>query len=151
MFLKSVSCNVCLFAPLVSRVILLEDYTCPIVSFSSLQSHFTSSLSDFHHAFLVVFCPNMYINIKAIILFSDLFNTVQCRYMLSRASVPRHSIIKKFAGEDIENLDDLIAVISKLSRGARVPLEYVKYTDRYRNKVEKYCLSLGSFIMINLP
>ena len=55
-------------------------------------------------------------------------------YMLSRASVPRHSIIKKFAGEDIENLDDLIAVISKLSRGARVPLEYVKYTDRYRNK-----------------
>ncbi|KAF7090672.1 hypothetical protein CFC21_093382 [Triticum aestivum] len=57
-------------------------------------------------------------------------------YMLSRASVPRHSIIKKFAGEDIENLDDLIAVISKLSRGARVPLEYVKYTDRYRNKHE---------------
>ncbi|KQK00995.1 protease Do-like 7 isoform X2 [Brachypodium distachyon] len=55
-------------------------------------------------------------------------------YMLSRASVPRHSIIKKFAGEDIEKLDDLIAVISKLSRGARVPLEYVKYTDRYRNK-----------------
>ncbi|KAM0910981.1 hypothetical protein ACQ4PT_013843 [Festuca glaucescens] len=55
-------------------------------------------------------------------------------YMLSRASVPRHSIIKKFAGEDIESLDDLIAVISKLSRGARVPLEYVKYTDRYRNK-----------------
>uniref|UniRef100_A0A8R7QQB9 PDZ domain-containing protein n=1 Tax=Triticum urartu TaxID=4572 RepID=A0A8R7QQB9_TRIUA len=55
-------------------------------------------------------------------------------YMLSRASVPRHSIIKKFAGGDIENLDDLIAVISKLSRGARVPLEYVKYTDRYRNK-----------------
>uniref|UniRef100_A0A0D9VK47 PDZ domain-containing protein n=1 Tax=Leersia perrieri TaxID=77586 RepID=A0A0D9VK47_9ORYZ len=55
-------------------------------------------------------------------------------YMLSRASVPRHAIIKKLAGEDISNLGDLIAVISKLSRGARVPLEYVKYTDRYRNK-----------------
>ncbi|TVU28235.1 hypothetical protein EJB05_19744 [Eragrostis curvula] len=55
-------------------------------------------------------------------------------YMLSRASVPRHSIIKKLAGEDIAHLDDLIAVLAKLSRGARVPLEYVKYTDRYRNK-----------------
>ncbi|WVZ73972.1 hypothetical protein U9M48_022215 [Paspalum notatum var. saurae] len=55
-------------------------------------------------------------------------------YMLSRASVPRHAIIKKLAGEDIAHLDDLIAVLSKLSRGSRVPLEYVKYTDRHRNK-----------------
>jgi pro-apoptotic serine protease NMA111 len=55
--------------------------------------------------------------------------------MLSRSSVPRHSIIKKLAGEDIADLDDLIAVLAKLSRGARVPLEYVKYTDRHRNKV----------------
>ncbi|AQK74163.1 Protease Do-like 7 [Zea mays] len=56
-------------------------------------------------------------------------------YMLSRASVPRHAIIKKLAGEDIAHLDDLIAVLSKLSRGTRVPLEYVKYTDRHRNKL----------------
>lgn len=55
-------------------------------------------------------------------------------YMLSRASVPRHAIIKKLAGEDIAHLDDLITVLSKLSRGSRVPLEYVKYTDRHRNK-----------------
>nr|XP_034570694.1 protease Do-like 7 isoform X1 [Setaria viridis] len=55
-------------------------------------------------------------------------------YTLSRASVPRHAIIKKLAGEDIVHLDDLIAVLSKLSRGSRVPLEYVKYTDRHRNK-----------------
>ncbi|KAG2661016.1 hypothetical protein PVAP13_1KG474600 [Panicum virgatum] len=55
-------------------------------------------------------------------------------YMLSRASVPRHAIIKKLAGEDIANLDDLIAVLSKLARGSRVPLEYVRYTDRHRNK-----------------
>jgi hypothetical protein len=60
---------------------------------------------------------------------------MQCRYTLSRASVPRHAIIKKLAGEDIVHLDDLIAVFSKLSRGSRVPLEYVKYTDRHRNKV----------------
>ncbi|RLM78256.1 hypothetical protein C2845_PM12G25060 [Panicum miliaceum] len=66
--------------------------------------------------------------------FFNLSNTLQCRYMLSRASVPRHAIIKKFAGEDIANLDDLIAVLSKLARGSRVPLEYVKYTDRHRNK-----------------
>jgi hypothetical protein len=55
--------------------------------------------------------------------------------MLSRASVPRHAIIKKFAGEVIEKLDDFISVLSKLSRGARVPLEYVNYSDRHRNKV----------------
>ncbi|KAJ4788602.1 Pro-apoptotic serine protease NMA111 [Rhynchospora pubera] len=55
-------------------------------------------------------------------------------YMLSRASVPRHAIIKKFAGADIEKLDDFIVVLSKLSRGARVPLEYVSYSDRHRNK-----------------
>ncbi|XP_078176967.1 degP protease 7 isoform X2 [Carex rostrata] len=55
-------------------------------------------------------------------------------YMLSRASVPRHAIIKKFAGEVIEKLDDFISVLSKLSRGARVPLEYMSYSDRHRNK-----------------
>lgn len=55
--------------------------------------------------------------------------------MLFRAGVPRHAIIKKFAGEEISRLDELISVISKLSRGARVPLEYVTYTDRHRRKV----------------
>ncbi|XP_058087702.1 protease Do-like 7 isoform X2 [Magnolia sinica] len=55
-------------------------------------------------------------------------------YMLSRAGVPRHAIIKKFAGEGISHLDELISVLSKLSRGARVPLEYVSYTDRHRSK-----------------
>lgn len=57
------------------------------------------------------------------------------RYMLFRAGVPRHAIIKKFAGEDITKLDDFISVLSKLSRGARVPLEYISYTDRHRRKV----------------
>lgn len=55
--------------------------------------------------------------------------------MLFRAGVPRHSIIKKFAGEDISKLEDLISVLSKLSRGSRVPLEYVSYADRHRRKV----------------
>ncbi|PKA48973.1 Protease Do-like 7 [Apostasia shenzhenica] len=55
-------------------------------------------------------------------------------YMLSRAGVPRHSLIKKFAGESISKLEDLIEVLAKLSRGARVPLEYVSYIDRHRNK-----------------
>ncbi|KAL6007348.1 Protease Do-like 7 [Asimina triloba] len=55
-------------------------------------------------------------------------------YMLSRAGVPRHAIIKKFAGEEITNLDEFISVLSKLSRGSRVPLEYVSYTDRHRSK-----------------
>lgn len=55
--------------------------------------------------------------------------------MLFRAGVPRHAIIKKFAGEDITRLDDFISVLSKLSRGARVPLEYISHTDRHRRKV----------------
>ncbi|XXG79593.1 hypothetical protein AAC387_Pa09g0629 [Persea americana] len=55
-------------------------------------------------------------------------------YMLSRAGVPRHAIIKKFAGEEITELDQFIFVLSKLSRGTRVPLEYITYTDRYRSK-----------------
>ncbi|XP_022727838.1 protease Do-like 7 isoform X2 [Durio zibethinus] len=55
-------------------------------------------------------------------------------YMLFRAAVPRHAIIKKFAGEEISKLEDLISVLSKLSRGARVPLEYISYTDCHRRK-----------------
>nr|GEV71640.1 protease Do-like 7 isoform X1 [Tanacetum cinerariifolium] len=55
-------------------------------------------------------------------------------YMLFRAGVPRHAIIKKFAGEEISQLEDLIKVLSTLSRGARVPLEYISYTDRHRSK-----------------
>ncbi|XBH61907.1 hypothetical protein VPH35_116266 [Triticum aestivum] len=55
-------------------------------------------------------------------------------YMLSRALVPPYSIIKKFARKDIADLGDFIAVISELSRGERVPLEYVTYTARHRNK-----------------
>ncbi|XP_044468073.1 protease Do-like 7 [Mangifera indica] len=55
-------------------------------------------------------------------------------YMLYRAGVPRHAIIKKFAGQEIFQLDELISVLSKLSRGARVPLEYLSYTDRHRRK-----------------
>jgi pro-apoptotic serine protease NMA111 len=66
--------------------------------------------------------------------------------MLSRASVPRHAIIKKFAGEVIEKIDDFISVLSKLSRGARVPLEYVNYSDRHRNKV---ILSILKFFKVH--
>lgn len=55
-------------------------------------------------------------------------------YMLSRAGVPRHAIIKKFAGQEIAKVDDFVSVLGKLSRGARVPLEYVSYMDRHRNK-----------------
>ncbi|XVF20639.1 hypothetical protein REPUB_Repub12eG0018500 [Reevesia pubescens] len=55
-------------------------------------------------------------------------------YMLFRAGVPRHAIIKKFAGEEISKLEDLISVLPKLSRGARVPLEYISYMDRHRRK-----------------
>lgn len=65
--------------------------------------------------------------------------------MLSRASVPRHAIIKKLAGEDISKLDDLISVLAKLTKGSRVPLEYVSYTDRYRNKVNDHFIKHDSW------
>ncbi|KAI3835116.1 hypothetical protein MKX03_019742 [Papaver bracteatum] len=55
-------------------------------------------------------------------------------YMLSRAAVPRHAIIKKFAEKEILQMDDLIAVLSELSTGARVPLEYISHLDRRRSK-----------------
>ncbi|PSS35018.1 Protease Do-like [Actinidia chinensis var. chinensis] len=55
-------------------------------------------------------------------------------YMLFRAGVPRHAIIKKLGGEEISRLEDLISVLSKLARGARVPLEYISYMDRHRRK-----------------
>ncbi|GAB4827970.1 Protease Do-like 7 [Ancistrocladus abbreviatus] len=55
-------------------------------------------------------------------------------YMLFRAGVPHHAIIKKFAGEEISRLADLISVLSKLSMGVRVPLEYITYMDRHRRK-----------------
>ncbi|KAL2612339.1 hypothetical protein R1flu_024031 [Riccia fluitans] len=55
-------------------------------------------------------------------------------YMLSRAGVPKHAIIKKMAGEEILKLEDFIAVYGKLARGARVPLEFLTYADRHRSK-----------------
>jgi S1-C subfamily serine protease len=55
-------------------------------------------------------------------------------YMLSRAGVARHSIIKKLAGKEIEQVEDFISILSKLSRGARVPLEFVSHVDRRRRK-----------------
>lgn len=55
-------------------------------------------------------------------------------YMLFRAGVPRHAIIKKFAGQEISMLGELISLLFKLPRGARVPLEYISYTDRHRRK-----------------
>ncbi|KAF5747459.1 DegP protease 7 isoform 1 [Tripterygium wilfordii] len=55
-------------------------------------------------------------------------------YMLFRAGVPRYAIIKKFAGEEISTIEELILVLSKMSRGARVPLEYISYMDRHRRK-----------------
>lgn len=72
--------------------------------------------------------------------------------MLFRAGVPRHSIIKKFAGEDISNLEDFISALSKLSRGARVPLEFISHTDRHRRKVlmvhQKYSVDLTCYVCV---
>lgn len=55
-------------------------------------------------------------------------------YMLSRAGIPRHAIIKKFADDEISQLEDVISVLSKLCKGDRVPLEYISYRDRHRRK-----------------
>ncbi|XP_071737135.1 protease Do-like 7 [Rutidosis leptorrhynchoides] len=55
-------------------------------------------------------------------------------HMFYRAGVPWHAIITKFAGVNISRLEDFIDALSKLSRGARVPLEYIDYNDRHRKK-----------------
>lgn len=68
------------------------------------------------------------VNVYSLLLFSP-------RYLLYRAGVPRYAIIKKFAGEEIGHLEEFISVLSKLSKGARVPIEYVTYTDCHRRKV----------------
>ncbi|GFS36901.1 DegP protease 7 [Actinidia rufa] len=64
----------------------------------------------------------------------EIFVSTVALYMLFRAGVPRHAIIKKLGGEEISRLEDLISVLSKLARGARVPLEYISYMDRHRRK-----------------
>lgn len=58
--------------------------------------------------------------------------------MLSRAGVPRHAIIKKLAGEEISDVDGFLSILLKLSRGIRVPLEFITYSDRHRSKVLIY-------------
>ncbi|KAJ6396463.1 hypothetical protein OIU77_021488 [Salix suchowensis] len=61
-------------------------------------------------------------------------------YMLQRSGVPYHAIIKKFSGVEISQLEELISVFSKLSRGARVPLEYIRHNDRHRAKSVIVCI-----------
>ncbi|CAK7339048.1 unnamed protein product [Dovyalis caffra] len=61
-------------------------------------------------------------------------------YMLHRAGVPCNAIIKKFAGVEISQLEELISVFSKLSKGARVPLEYLRHDDRHRTKSVIVCI-----------
>ncbi|PNX71803.1 protease Do-like 7-like protein, partial [Trifolium pratense] len=51
------------------------------------------------------------------------------------ARVPRHAIIKKFAWEEISCLEKLISVLSKLSWGVQVPLEYISHVDRHQRKL----------------
>ncbi|KDP22647.1 hypothetical protein JCGZ_02489 [Jatropha curcas] len=55
-------------------------------------------------------------------------------YMLSRAGVPRHAIIKKFSDAEISRLEELISVLPNLSPGAQVPIEYITHKDRHRSK-----------------
>ena len=77
---------------------------------------------------------NDHLDISVVISYLKELCSINCRYFL-RAKVPRHAIIKKFGGEEISRLEDLISVLSKLARGARVPLEYINYLDRHRRKV----------------
>jgi hypothetical protein len=74
-------------------------------------------------------------NSKGAISFYMIRICIFCRYMLSRAGIPRHAIIKKFADDEISQLEDVISVLSKLCKGDRVPLEYISYRDRHRRKV----------------
>ncbi|KAI3894859.1 hypothetical protein MKW92_006492 [Papaver armeniacum] len=60
-------------------------------------------------------------------------------YMLSRAEVPHHSIIKKLAHREITKLEDFILELSKLPCNARVPLEF---EDLYKRRTESVLVTV---------
>eukprot|EP00897_Mesotaenium_endlicherianum_P001308 jgi/Mesen1/1204/ME000128S00177 len=55
-------------------------------------------------------------------------------YLLSRAGVPKHAIVQRLGGRDTPTLAAFLAAYEAQTPGARVPLQYLTHTDRYRPK-----------------
>ena len=53
-------------------------------------------------------------------------------YMLQRAGLPRHSILTTVAGCSVRSLEQFIDVLSSLSHGEHVPLQFYTFSDRHR-------------------
>eukprot|EP00891_Asterochloris_glomerata_P007785 jgi/Astpho2/7785/Aster-06077 len=55
-------------------------------------------------------------------------------YVLSRAGVPKHAIIKTLAGVPTPTLKDFGCVLRKQPSGSKVPLQFVVFAERNRRK-----------------
>eukprot|EP00271_Cylindrocystis_brebissonii_P014135 TRINITY_DN35385_c0_g1_i1.p1 TRINITY_DN35385_c0_g1~~TRINITY_DN35385_c0_g1_i1.p1 ORF type:complete len:1152 (-),score=228.60 TRINITY_DN35385_c0_g1_i1:698-4153(-) len=55
-------------------------------------------------------------------------------YMLSRAGISKHAILKTLAGKPTPSIREFYQVYQQLARGARVPLEYITHEERHRTK-----------------
>ena len=55
-------------------------------------------------------------------------------YMLSRAGIPKHSVILGVKGQATPDLDTLARVISTIPTGAQVPVQYRVFSDRFRKR-----------------
>ncbi|KAL0378006.1 UNVERIFIED_CONTAM: Protease Do-like 7 [Sesamum radiatum] len=105
-----------------------------IVAFSEVQDLHSITPDHFLEVGGAVIHPLSYQQARNFHFQCGLVYVADQGYMLLRAGVPRHAIIKKFAGVEITRLEDFISVLSKLSRGVRVPLEYISYKNRHLRK-----------------
>eukprot|EP00216_Chloropicon_sp_CCMP2111_P002213 CAMPEP_0198241736 /NCGR_PEP_ID=MMETSP1446-20131203/6471_1 /TAXON_ID=1461542 ORGANISM="Unidentified sp, Strain CCMP2111" /NCGR_SAMPLE_ID=MMETSP1446 /ASSEMBLY_ACC=CAM_ASM_001112 /LENGTH=1038 /DNA_ID=CAMNT_0043924613 /DNA_START=27 /DNA_END=3143 /DNA_ORIENTATION=+ len=55
-------------------------------------------------------------------------------YMLSRAHVPKHSVILSLNGQDTPDLNSFASVLSKIPHATQVPVQFLVFSDRYRKR-----------------
>jgi S1-C subfamily serine protease len=55
-------------------------------------------------------------------------------YMLSRAGIPKHSVILSVKNEETPDVQTLAKVISTIKKGSQVPVHYRVFSDRFRKR-----------------
>jgi len=55
-------------------------------------------------------------------------------YLLSRAGIPKHSVILSVQGKPTPNLEALAKVMSHIPGGTQVPVQYRVFSDRFRKR-----------------
>jgi len=59
-------------------------------------------------------------------------------YLLSKAAIPRGAVITEFAGEVIENIDDLESALNELADGKREQVRYVTMDNPQNSIVRSF-------------